>query len=118
MGLGLAEAARSTYHYFLAEDSYITGLIVERIPHITLKSLAPLGGSWLWDGALSHCPMLSFLRYAFNPMVVSTGAVGDSIQYVNSPWFFLCISLEHLNYHYLLPLGLFLQPLNQICSRN
>ena len=97
---------------------YVSGLIVESIPQINLKSLAPIGGSRLWDGLLSHCPLLSFLRYAFNPLVVSTGAVGDNIQYVNSPKFIACVSLEHLNYHYLLPAGLFLEPLNHICSRN
>ena len=95
----------------------IAGLVAEQIPGIRHKSLSPLGGSWMWDGVLSHCPLFGFLRYAFNPMILGSGEVGSDISYVNSPSFFLCISLEHLNYHYLLPAGLFIESLNYICSR-
>ena len=95
----------------------IAGLVAEQIPGIRHKSLSPLGGSWMWDGVLSHCPLFGFLRYAFNPMILGSGEVGSDISYVNSPSFFLCISLEHLNYHYLLPAGLFMESLNYICSR-
>ena len=89
----------------------------EAIPQMSLRSLSPIGGSAVWDGVLSHCPLLVFLRYAFNPLVVSTGAVDDKIEYVNSPKFVVCVILEYLNYQYLLPAGLFLEPLNHICSR-
>ena len=61
--------------------------------------------------------MFPHRRYAFNPLVLGSGEVGSTIQYVNSPKFFFCISLEHLNYHYLLPAGLFMESLNHICSR-
>ena len=98
------------------ENNFL-GLVAERIPEISLKSLSPVGGSKLWDGVLSHCTLAAFLRYAFNPMVIGGGAVGDSIQYVNSPKFFFCISIEHFNYHYLLPTGLFIEALNHVCTR-
>ena len=96
-----------------------SGLVAERIPVITHRSLSPLLGSKIWDGVLTHCPLVAALRYAFNPMVLGGGeAVGDdTIQYFNNPYFFFCISLEHLNYHILLPVGLFVESFNHICSR-
>ena len=96
---------------------YVSGLIAEQIPKIHHKSLAPLGGSTVWDGIFSFCPLFGFLRFAFNPMLLGSGEVESEVSYSNSPSFFLCISLEHLNYHYLLPAGLFIESLNYICSR-
>ena len=96
---------------------YVSGLIAEQIPKIHHKSLAPLGGSTMWDGIFSFCPLFGFLRFAFNPMLLGSGEVESEVSYSNSPSFFLCISLEHLNYHYLLPAGLFIESLNYICSR-
>ena len=98
-------------------ESRVPGLVLEAIAQINLRSLSPVGGSVVWDGLLSHCPLLAFLRYAFNPLVVSTGAVGDNIEYVNSPKFVACVALEFFNYEYLLPAGIFMEPLNHICSR-
>ena len=95
----------------------VSGLIAEQIPKIHHKSLAPLGGSTMWDGIFSFCPLFGFLRFAFNPMLLGSGEVESEVSYSNSPTFFLCISLEHLNYHYLLPAGLFIESLNYICSR-
>ena len=96
---------------------YVSGLIAEQIPKLHRKSLAPLGGSSLWDGIISFCPLFGFLRFAFNPMLLGSGEVESEVSYSNSPSFFLCISLEHLNYHYLLPAGFFIESLNYICSR-
>ena len=96
---------------------YVSGLIAEQIPKLHRKSLAPLGGSSLWDGIISFCPLFGFLRFAFNPMLLGSGEVESEVSYSNSPAFFLCISLEHLNYHYLLPAGFFIESLNYICSR-
>ena len=95
----------------------VSGLIAEQIPKINHKSLAGLGGSKLWDGVINFCPLFGFLRFAFNPMLLGSGEVESDVSYSNSPTFFLCISLEHLNYHYLLPAGLFVESLNYICSR-
>ena len=112
------------FYEFDTIEHNIAGLVAEQIPGIRHKSLSPLGGSWMWDGVLSHCPLFGFLRWAFNPMILGSGEAveiddrsGSDISYVNSPSFFLCISLEHLNYHYLLPAGLFIESLNYICSR-
>ena len=68
----------------------------------------------IWENFLSHCPCLSSLRGAFNPIVVEGGS--DKIQYVNNWLMFVCVFVEKLNYDYLLPMGLFTESLNKICN--
>ena len=96
---------------------FVLGLVRESIPGVTLKSLNPIGGETVWDEFLTYCPLFAFLRYAFNPLVIGSGSAGESIQYNNNPYFFFCISIEHFNYHYLKPAGLFIEYLNHICIR-
>merc|ERR1712198_664360 len=89
----LYSLSRQIYHYYLAEDAFITGLVRESIPGVTLKSLNPIGGEKVWDEFLTYCPLFAFLRYAFNPLVIGSGSAGESIQYNNNPYFFFCISI-------------------------
>ena len=63
VGLALAEGARSVFHHYHAEDLFITGLVAEQLPAVSLKSLSHLGPSQLWDGVLAHCPLIGFLRW-------------------------------------------------------
>ena len=94
-------------------------MVREQIPDLKLKSLCPVGGEWLWDEVLTHCYMFGCLRFAFNPVLEVSGTAEDTnVQYVNSPKFVFCVAIELLNYHYLKPAGLFIQALNNICSRN
>ena len=117
VGLMLAVAAREIYHQKFNHDIYV-GLLVERIPHIQLKSLAPVISSHIWDGFLSYCPFLCFTRFCINPLVLGAGSANDDIQYVHNPTFFACITIEHVNSRYLKPVGLFINIFNKICTRN
>lgn len=141
VGLLLAEGAKHVFHHYHAEDLYLngklecnlffytslsSGLVAERIPEISHRSLSPFLGNTIWDGVLTHCPLFSAVKHLFNPMVLGGGEAngvgeavqGDTIEYFHSPYFFLCISIEHLNYQMLRPYGLFMESLNHICSRN
>merc|ERR1712029_579278 len=72
-GLYLAEA--STLIPIIGyDDTYLTGVIPDKCPDIKLTSLAPIGGSLMWDKVFSYCPILSFLRYSFNPIIVRGGS--------------------------------------------
>ena len=102
VGLVLAFAAREVYHQQLLQDTYV-GLLVEKIPHIKLKSLVPVISSDIWNGFLSYCPFLCFTRYCFNPLVLRAGSANDEIQYVHNPTFFACVAIEHINNRYLKP---------------
>ena len=80
VGLALAEGARSVFHHYHAEDLFITGLVAEQLPAVSLKSLSHLGPSQLWDGVLAHCPLIGFLRWGIN----KSSERSDS-RYVPSP---------------------------------
>ena len=98
----------------------LLGLLIQEFSNFELRSLAPVGGSTLWDGLLSYCPLLSFLRYSFNPLLVGAGsAAADSteLQYVHSPRYVACVVAEIINYEHLRPWGLYFEPLEYICTR-
>ena len=92
---------------------FFVGVIPERFPEIELISLSPIGGSLLWDGLFSYCPILSFLRYSFNPITVNGGST--DMQYVNKIEFTICVLLEHLNYLHLKASNIFAESLKNIC---
>lgn len=92
-------------------------MVLEHIKDVKLKSLCPLFGEYLWDGYLNYCFLFGFLRYSFNPIILASGSKDTDLQYVNSPTFIICAALELLNYEYLKPAGLYVEYLNQICSR-
>ena len=110
VGLALAETAQllgqSVHPTKNDEDYVVTGLLARRLPWVTLRSLAPIGGS-AWDSFLSHCPLFDVLRYAFNPIAVGAGSSdAPDVQYVGSPAFLFCVFSEWLRYEYLQPVGI------------
>ena len=99
------------------DDTYVTGRLVEKSQRIKLRSLNPLLGQQVWDEYLSLCPILGFIRYAFNPVVESAGSASCQMTYVNSFRFFLCVLVDFLNYEYLFLYGLNFHTLDNFCSR-
>merc|ERR1711973_106636 len=97
------------------EDYYLTGYLREEYPDIKLMSMAPVGGTFLWENFLTFCPVLSFLRVVFNPILLRSGS--PELQYVNNPKFVFCVFQEYVNYFYLKPLDMFQESWKIYCSR-
>ena len=95
-------------------NSFFLGFVASTHPKIKLQSMSPLGGSFLWENFFGCCPVLSFLRFVFNPIL--TGGGSAEIQYVNNPKFVFCVMLEHINYLFLKPINLFQKSWN-VCTR-
>ena len=100
-GLALAKTATHVPLRGLLDDTYTTGRLVKSQKRIKLRSLSPLINQHVWDEYIPLCPLLAFIRYAYNPIVESTGSAGLKMQYADSPKFLFCIFLEWMNYEYL-----------------
>ena len=105
------------------EDSLITGVLRERLPHITIEVLSK--GNPLWNRVTSVCPMTHMFKQTFfNDLIISKVSSRSNIHYVGSitnlqVWnFYLCVLLEAalhtLQSHTPLPVPDFLW---SICTR-
>ena len=81
------------------EDSLITGVLRERLPHITIEVLSK--GRPVWNIVTSWCPFTHMFKQTFfNDLVISKKSSRNNVHYVGSVtnlqvWrFFLCIQLE------------------------
>ena len=81
------------------EDSLITGVLRERLPHVRLEVLST--GNPLWNLITSYCPWTHMFKQTFfNDLVISKKSSRNHVQYVGSltnmhVWkFFLCVCLE------------------------
>ena len=121
-GLGLAVTARIMGNEakpdVLNEDFLITGFLQEKLPWLSLRSLSPVGGA-AWDSFFSHCPILTLIRWSsFNPLVVGAGSPDSPhLQYVNNPYFLLCLVAEHVMYDYLRHVGITQRAMDKVCAR-
>ena len=82
----------------IIEDSLITGLLRESLPHISLEMLEQ---SSVWEDYLSYCPWLTVAKLTFfDPIVINKTSSRSGVQYVGSitepqVWrFFICLHLE------------------------
>ena len=120
--LGLAVIAQDVGNVvspdkIIFEDLLITGLLRKRLPWLHLRSLTPIGGK-TWDGLLSHCPFLSFLRMTFNPLILNAGSAdNENLQYVWSIRFVLCVFAEYVIFEYLPSLGSVFKSQLEHCKR-
>ena len=81
------------------EDSLITGVLRERLPHITVKVLSR--GHPFWNTVSSWCPVTHMFKQTFfNDLIISKVSSRNNVHYVGSItnlqlWrFYLCILLE------------------------
>ena len=81
------------------EDSLITGVLRERLPHITIEVLSK--GNPLWNRVTSWCPLTHMFKQTFfNDLIISKVSSRSNIHYVGSitnlqVWnFYLCVLLE------------------------
>ena len=116
-GLALAKTATHVPLRGLLDDTYTTGRLAKHTKRIKLRSLSPLISQHIWDEYISLCPLLAFFRYAYNPIVESTGSAGCKMQYADSPKFLFCIIVEWINYEYLMPFGLNFHIFDHFCRR-
>lgn len=81
------------------EDSLITGVLRERLPHVRVEVLST--GHPIWNYLTSFCPWTHMFKQTFfNDLVISKKSSRNNVHYVGSVtnlqvWrFFLCIQLE------------------------
>ena len=81
------------------EDSLITGVLRERLPHVRIEVLH--SGLPLWNSLTSHCPWTHMFKQTFfNDLVISKKSSRNNVHYVGSVtnlqlWkFFLCVTVE------------------------
>ena len=81
------------------EDSLITGVLRERLPHITIEVLSR--GHPVWNSVTSWCPITHFFKQTFfNDLVISKVSSRSNVHYVGSItnmhlWkFYLCVLME------------------------
>ena len=115
-GLTLARTSTLVPQKPLLDDTYTTGRLAKMTNGVKLRSLSPLISQHIWDEYISLCPFLTFIRFANNPIVESTGSAGCKMQYVG-PKFLFCVFVEFINYEYLMPFGLNVHTFDQFCSR-
>ena len=86
------EFAFHVYIYTRWDDTFVTGLLRERLD-IKITCLTPGILGILWDQILSHCLLFSFAKqFLFNDIVLKKGPAGMS--YVNNYRFLFCNVLE------------------------
>ena len=85
------------------EDSLITGVLRERLPHITIEMLETPGIPSLWQRFFTLCPwMNTFKQTFFNAMIKSKRSSRSNVHYVGpvttpGVWrFFICLHVEGL----------------------
>ena len=88
------------------EDSMITGVLRERLPHVRLEVLETGFFPFLWMNIFSHCPWLTLTKLSFfNDLVISKRSSRSNVQYVGSitspgVWrFYICLHLEFVLEH-------------------
>ena len=81
------------------EDSLITGVLRERLPHISIEVLSR--GNPVWNRVTSWCPFTHMFKQTFfNDLIISKVSSRNNVHYVGSItnlqlWkFYLCIVLE------------------------
>ena len=81
------------------EDSLITGVLRERLPHVRIEVLH--SGNPLLNSLTSHCPWTHMFKQTFfNDLVISKKSSRNNVHYVGSVtnphlWrFFLCMTME------------------------